>query len=84
MGLGLFGQRAELRLSSTRNLPGAPTTSPDLTMSVDKDPKHMQNQYGTVCLITEPGRADRLMEVSRKRKLAEKVLLKGPVDSWDI
>lgn len=53
-------------------------------MSVDKDLKHMQNQYGTVCLITEPGRADRLMEISRKRKLAEKVLLKGPVDSWDI
>lgn len=56
----------------------------DTTKRVDKDPIYMREQHGTVCLITEPGRADRLLELAHKRRVNQERFVRGPIDAWDI
>lgn len=51
---------------------------------VDKNINLMKESNGTVCLITEAGRADRLLSLARKRHIKEAVLAKQPKDAWDI
>lgn len=51
---------------------------------VDKDETFMRREHGTVCLITETGRADRLLELSHKRRVNQFRLIHSPIDSWDI
>jgi tRNA1(Val) A37 N6-methylase TrmN6 len=51
---------------------------------VDKDTRYMLREHGTVCLITEPGRADRLLELAHKRRVNQACYLHSPIDSWDI
>ena len=46
----------------------------------DKNEKIMKLSHGTTCLITQAGKADRLLDLSRIRKINKK----QPVDSWDI
>jgi len=38
----------------------------------DKNEKIMKSSHGTTCLITQAGKADRLLDLSRIRKIAEK------------
>ena len=51
---------------------------------VDKDESFMRREHGTVCLITEPGRADRLLELAHKRRVNQERFVRGPIDAWDI
>jgi hypothetical protein len=51
---------------------------------VDKDTKYMHETYGTTCLISEAGRADRLLELAHKRRVNLEKYVKQPLDSWDI
>lgn len=51
---------------------------------VDKDTGHMYREHGTVCLATEPGRADHLLELSRQRRINRERYVHSPLDSWDI
>lgn len=76
----------------TPSSPGAPTTSPNCntkkTMEtikqVDKDTGYMYREYGTVCLVTEPGRADRLLELAHQRLVNRERYVHSPIDAWDI
>lgn len=54
------------------------------TKQVDKDPSYMREKHGTVCLITEPGRADQLLELAHKRRINQERFSYGPIDAWDI
>ena len=51
---------------------------------VDKDTGYMYREYGTVCLVTETGRSDRLLELSRQRRINRERYFHSPLDSWDI
>lgn len=51
---------------------------------VDKDESYMRSEFGTVCLITETGRADRLLKLGYKRRLNKERLIDLPIDAWDI
>lgn len=51
---------------------------------VDKDETFMRREHGTVCLITEPGKTDRLLELAHKRRVNREKFVRGPVDAWDI
>lgn len=51
---------------------------------VDKNTGLMQENFGTTCLITEAGRADRLLELAHKRRVNQERYLKQPIDAWDI
>ncbi len=51
---------------------------------VDKDETFMRKEHGTVCLITEPGRADRLMALAHKRRVNRECFVHAPIDAWDI
>lgn len=51
---------------------------------VDKDEAFMQREHGTMCLITEPGQADRLLELAHKRRVNRERYAHGPIDAWDI
>jgi hypothetical protein len=51
---------------------------------VDKDESFMRREHGTVCLITEPGRADQLLELVHKRRVNRERFVRGPIDAWDI
>lgn len=51
---------------------------------VDKDVSHMRNEHGTVCLITETGKADRLLELAHKRRINQERYARTPIDAWDI
>lgn len=50
----------------------------------DLDKKIMKEEHGTVCLITQAGEADRLMELARVREINKRIYLKQPLDSWEI
>lgn len=54
------------------------------TNKVDKDTNYMRKEHGTVCLITETGRADRLLELSHKRRMNRERYVHSPLDAWDI
>lgn len=56
----------------------------DTIKRVDKDPGYMREQHGTVCLITEPGQADRLMALAHRRRVNQERFVRGPLDAWDI
>lgn len=69
---------------------GAPTISLNFNMKkamnktikqVDKDTNYMYQQYGTVCLVTDSGKADRLLKLASKRRINKE---SGPIDAWDI
>lgn len=51
---------------------------------VDKNVKIMRESYGTTCLISEAGRADKLLDQAHKARIAKLILAKQPTDSWDI
>jgi hypothetical protein len=44
----------------------------------------MKREYGTVCLITETGRADQLLELAHKRRVNQERYVHSPLDAWDI
>jgi hypothetical protein len=44
----------------------------------------MYREYGTVCLVTEPGRADRLLELAHQRLVNRERYVHSPIDAWDI
>jgi hypothetical protein len=50
--------------------------------NVDKDTGYMREAHGTACLITEVGKADRLLELAHKRRVNRERMI--PIDSWDI
>ena len=51
---------------------------------VDKDVNYMKETFGTTCLITETGRADKILEMSKRREINRKKFANSPVDAWDI
>lgn len=51
---------------------------------VDKDTNHMRVVYGTSCLITEAGRADKLLDLAHKRRMNREKFINQPIDAWDI
>jgi hypothetical protein len=55
-----------------------------MTKKVDKDSDYMKREYGTVCLITEAGKADRLLELAHKRRVNQERYARAPIDAWDI
>jgi hypothetical protein len=50
----------------------------------DKNKDIMKYNYGTICLITQAGVSDSLLEIHRKNENGKKTYSKQPVDSWDI
>lgn len=79
----------------TPSSPGQPITSPNSltkrttrtmkpTKRVDKDESYMREVFGTVCLITETGRADRLLDLGHKRRVNKERFVDAPLDAWDI
>jgi hypothetical protein len=56
----------------------------DRTKQVDKNTEYMRETFGTSCLITETGRADRLLDLIHKRKINKEKFVESPLDSWDI
>jgi hypothetical protein len=54
------------------------------THKVDKNVKIMKESFGTTCLITEAGRADKLLAQAHKARIAKIVMDRQPVDAWDI
>lgn len=44
----------------------------------------MFKQYGTVCLVTETGRTDQLLELAHRRRVNKERYVHGPIDAWDI
>lgn len=44
----------------------------------------MRKEHGTVCLITETGRADQLLELAHKRRVNQERYVHSPLDAWDI
>lgn len=59
-------------------------TTTELTKQVDKDTSYMRANYGTTCLITETGRADRLLDLAHKRRMNRLKFIDQPLDAWDI
>lgn len=51
---------------------------------VDKDPAFMVKEHGTVCLVTEAGKADQLLDLAHKRRVNRERFVNSPIDSWDI
>jgi hypothetical protein len=51
---------------------------------VDKDESFMRREHGTTCLVTEPGRADRLLALAHKRRVNRDRYVHSPLDAWDI
>lgn len=51
---------------------------------VDKDTEYMHRTHGTVCLISETGKADRLLDLAHKRRVNKDRYVKQPLDAWDI
>jgi hypothetical protein len=51
---------------------------------VDKDTRYMYREHGTVCLVTEPGRTDHLLELAHQRRVKREQSVRGPIDAWDI
>jgi hypothetical protein len=51
---------------------------------VDKDTGYMYREYGTVCLVTERGRADHLLELAHQRRVNQERYVREPIDAWDI
>lgn len=77
----------------TPNSPGLPITFPNSSTKkptmkpikqVDKSVKYMKEVYGTTCLITEAGVADKLLELGHKRRINKERLVDRPMDSWEI
>lgn len=76
----------------TLSSPGAFITSPNFSMKktmktikqVDKDTEHMYREHGTVCLVTEPGRTDRLLDLAHQRRVKQERYVRSPLDAWDI
>lgn len=56
----------------------------DRTKQVDKNTEYMREAFGTSCLITETGKADRLLDLIHKRKVNREKFVESPLDSWDI
>jgi hypothetical protein len=50
----------------------------------DKKASLMLSDHGTVCLISQAGLSDRLLDLARKKIAKEKIYFKQPIDSWDI
>jgi hypothetical protein len=50
----------------------------------DLNRKEMKSEHGTVCLITQAGRADELLDLAHRRIVNETRLVKQPLDAWDI
>jgi hypothetical protein len=48
------------------------------------NPESMRSDHGTVCLISQAGVADKLLELSRKKIIREKVFINQPRDDWEI
>jgi hypothetical protein len=44
----------------------------------------MMSEHGTVCLVTEPGKADRLLELAHRRRVNRERYVHEPIDAWDI
>ena len=69
-------------------MPGQPTIFPDSSMKnikqVDKDKNYMKETFGTTCLITEVGEADRIFDLLKKRSTRKKRFPEPPIDAWDI
>lgn len=56
-------------------------------MAVSKTEKEitlMKSSHGTICLISQAGVSDYLLNLSKKRKNGEKIYSKQPIDSWSI
>ena len=51
---------------------------------VDKDTGHMYREHGTVCLVTETGRSDRLLDLAHQRLINHACYVNSPIDAWDI
>lgn len=51
---------------------------------VDKDKGYMRETFGTVCLITETGEADRILDLAKKRSISKRRFPELPMDAWDI
>lgn len=51
---------------------------------VDKDKDYMKETFGTTCLITEVGEADRIFDLLKKRSTRKKRFPEPPMDAWDI
>ena len=47
----------------------------------DINKEQMKKEHGTVCLITQAGQADKLLDLAHRRFLR---LAKQPTDAWDI
>jgi hypothetical protein len=56
----------------------------DTIKQVDKDESFMRREHGTTCLVTEPGRADRLLALAHKRRVNRDRYVHSPLDAWDI
>lgn len=52
------------------------------TKKVDRDAEYMREMHGTACLITDTGKADRLLDLAHKRRVNRERMT--PLDSWDI
>jgi hypothetical protein len=50
----------------------------------DINKEEMKSHHGTVCLITQAGQADRLLDLAYKREVNKNRLIKQPIDAWDI
>lgn len=51
---------------------------------VDKDRDYMRETFGTVCLITETGESDRILNLVKKRTINKRRFFEPPMDAWDI
>lgn len=88
MEIGLYIPRGDSGDSLILNLLGQLTTSPDSSMKntkqVDKDKDYMKETFGTTCLITEVGEADRILDLAKKRSISKRRFPEPPMDAWDI
>lgn len=44
----------------------------------------MRETFGTVCLITETGESDRILDLVKKRTINKRRFFEPPMDAWDI
>lgn len=44
----------------------------------------MYREHGTVCLVTETGRSDRLLDLAHQRLINHACYVNSPIDAWDI
>ena len=51
---------------------------------VDKDKNYMRETFGTTCLISEVGEADRILDLAHKQVIVKKRFPEPPMDAWDI